>query len=466
MSTYTGRQLCIGMIHFKAGDTDGVSLEMDKWQKVFRHEGHRVYYCCGQPPMNHENCTVIPSLSYFSEAVRALDAGTFSTLEYYGSEETYEQALCEQVQTLTEDIGAWIKSTNLDVLIVENIWSVGLHPACAIALEQLVREHNISVLAHHHDFYWERVKPMQLTCKAAMQFVDRYLPPHLPHITHVVINTKAQQDLQERKGITATIIPNVFDFSQGPWQKDEYNADLRQVCGIEDNDILLLQATRVVRRKGIELAIDFAQSLQTHLEPFRGKMLYNGTRYGENSKVVLALAGSTEHDGPGYLAQLQEKARERQVILTYIGEKIGHTRATIHGKKQYSLWDSYVHADLVTYPSYWEGWGNQLLEAVRAKLPVVLFPYEIYRRDIRQAGFKMIELGNEEDLAWDARTLAMLPQAQIERAAKEAITVLFDRQARNDMVESNFKIGQEAFSLETLGTLLAPYTTAWSNTVW
>ncbi len=439
---------------------------MDKWRNVFHNAGHTVHYCCGQPPLDPEGCTVIPSLSYFPEAVRALDTGTFSTLEPFGSEKAYEQALYDQVQTLTRDIDTWIRSTKLDVLIVENIWSVGLHPACAIALDHLVREHQISVLAHHHDFYWERVIPLQLTCKGAMQLVDRYLPPHLPQITHVVINSKAQQALQERKGITATIIPNVFDFSTGPWKMDEYNADLRNVFDIQEDDILLLQATRVVRRKGIELAIDFAQSLQTHLEPFRGKLLYNGKRYGTSSKVVLALAGSTEHEGPSYLAQLQEKAQLQQVCLTYMGERIGHTRATLQGKKQYSLWDSYVHADLATYPSYWEGWGNQLLEAVCAKLPVVLFPYEIYRKDIRKAGFKMIELGNEEDLAWDARTLAMLPQAQIERAAKEAITVLFDRQARDDMVESNFKIGQEAFSVETLGTLLAPFITVWSNTVW
>ncbi len=42
--------LSIGMIHFKTGDTDGVSLEMDKWRDVFLSEGHTVHYCCGQPP--------------------------------------------------------------------------------------------------------------------------------------------------------------------------------------------------------------------------------------------------------------------------------------------------------------------------------------------------------------------------------------------------------------------------------
>ncbi len=78
----------------------------------------------------------------------------------------------------------------------------------------------------------------------------------------------------------------------------------------------------------------------------------------------------------------------------------------------------------------------------------------------------MIELGKKESLSWDEEGLAQLPPVQIEQAANAACTVLFDRHARRDMVESNFKIGKESFSLDTLRTLLKPYTTTWSNTLW
>jgi len=121
---------------------------------------------------------------------------------------------------------------------------------------------------------------------------------------------------------------------------------------------------------------------------------------------------------------------------------------------------------MVTYPSYWEGWGNQLLEAVRAKLPVVLFPYEVYRSDIAPSGFSMIELGKSESLYWDEKGLAMLPQSQIEMAAKEGCKVLFDTHSRSIMVDSNFMIGQKEFSMESLRLLLKPYMTAWSKTLW
>jgi glycosyltransferase involved in cell wall biosynthesis len=58
----------------------------------------------------------------------------------------------------------------------------------------------------------------------------------------------------------------------------------------------------------------------------------------------------------------------------------------------YSFWDVYAFADLVTYPSLWEGFGNQLLEAIGGQLPIVLFEYPVYRVDIAPLGFSVISL--------------------------------------------------------------------------
>jgi glycosyltransferase involved in cell wall biosynthesis len=466
MISGSNTSLSIGMIHFKAGDTDGVSLEMDKWREVFQSQGHTVHFCCGNPPMHADGCTVLPALAYVGEDARALNRGTFETLDDYGDATAYSQAMNVAVLQLTEDLHAWITSTSLDVLIIENIWSVGLHPAAAVALGNLVKNHNLHILAHHHDFYWERVKPVCITCKQAMQLVDQYLPPHIPGIKHVVINSKARQVLEERKGITADIIPNVFDFSPDRWQKDTYNADLRKAFGLKEEDVLILQATRVVRRKGIELAISFVQMLEKQLEAYRGETLYNGRTFSDSSNVVLVLAGSIDHDDGQYLAELKELARKGHVQLCWIGSSIGHSRTDKRGEKRYSLWDTYVHADLVSYPSYWEGWGNQLLEAVYAKVPIALFPYEIYESDIKPAGFSMIELGKAEHITWTDQGFAQLPSQELEQAASNACMVLFNRQARADMVESNFKIGEKEFSLATLQRLLSPYIAMWSKTTW
>jgi glycosyltransferase involved in cell wall biosynthesis len=64
---------------------------------------------------------------------------------------------------------------------------------------------------------------------------------------------------------------------------------------------------------------------------------------------------------------------------------------TEDGRKIYSLSDAYPHADLVTYPSLIEGFGNAFLEALYYKKPIVVNNYSIFATDIRPKGFKVIE---------------------------------------------------------------------------
>ncbi|HOT87697.1 MAG TPA: glycosyl transferase family 1, partial [Thermotogota bacterium] len=38
----------IGLMHFRSGFTDGVSLEMDKQKTVLEEMGHEVVFVCGE----------------------------------------------------------------------------------------------------------------------------------------------------------------------------------------------------------------------------------------------------------------------------------------------------------------------------------------------------------------------------------------------------------------------------------
>ena len=55
-----------------------------------------------------------------------------------------------------------------------------------------------------------------------------------------------------------------------------------------------------------------------------------------------------------------------------------------------SLWDLYVHADFITYPSLYEGFGNAFLEAVYFKKPILINRYAIFVRDIEPKSFDLI----------------------------------------------------------------------------
>jgi glycosyltransferase involved in cell wall biosynthesis len=45
-----------------------------------------------------------------------------------------------------------------------------------------------------------------------------------------------------------------------------------------------------------------------------------------------------------------------------------------------SLWELYAHADFITYPSLYEGFGNAFLEAVYFKKPLLINRYAIFVR--------------------------------------------------------------------------------------
>jgi hypothetical protein len=109
-------------------------------------------------------------------------------------------------------------------------------------------------------------------------------------------------------------------------------------------------------------------------------------------------------------------------------------RRQLNGRKIYSLADAYLNADLITYPSIYEGFGNALIETVYYKRPVVVNRYPVYNSDIRPLGFQFIELDGFVD----------------DRAVEQAMQIIKSPGDAHDMLESNFAIAREHFSLEML----------------
>ena len=86
---------------------------------------------------------------------------------------------------------------------------------------------------------------------------------------------------------------------------------------------------------------------------------------------------------------------ETTFVCKIINERPRHHRRT--ARKIYTLEDIYPHADLVTYPSNFEGFGNAFLEAIYYKKPIVVNTYSIYSMDIKPKEFKVIEIGRLRD---------------------------------------------------------------------
>lgn len=455
----------IAIFHYKVGGTDGVSLELDKWKRVFESEGHAVFLAGGD--LGSAEGTLIPEMFHHLPIGECLYHNTFVELSDFPDDEAYAAELYRQADIIEKSIDRMIEKYQIDTIVAQNVWSVSAHPSVAPALCRAAEKRGIPVLAHHHDFYWERVEGVCLTCRSALKLADYYLPPRRDKIRHAVINSLAKKELKRRKGIDAQVIPNVFDFSEGPWEIDDYNRDIRSAFNIQENDIVLLQATRVVARKGIEAAVDFAAELNKRLPKLIGSRLQSSQIITRDSRIILLLAGYAEDDATGtYLKRLVHKAEELGVNLKYIGDRVASERMNgQNNKKIYSLWDTYTTADMVTYPSYWEGWGNQFLEAVKAKLPIMLYEYPVYESDIADKGFSVISIGKSIS-GFDDQQLIKIDPIAITQAADLAVTYFQDTEFRKHAVERNLKIARKHYSMEALKGYLAKLTKDWMVDTW
>jgi glycosyltransferase involved in cell wall biosynthesis len=187
----------------------------------------------------------------------------------------------------------------------------------------------------------------------------------------------------------------------------------------------------------------------SYLERLRKTELYDGRRFTKDDRIVLVLAGYSEDPTEDYLNRIKRKAERAGIEVRIITDSVRAQRGEIDGRRIYSLWDCYAFADLVTYPSLYEGWGNQFLEAIRARLPIVLFEYPVYRADIKEKGFDVISLGGEVK-GRDDSGLISVDEETIRHAAESVLRVLTDRSSRKTMVERNSDLAREFYSLEYL----------------
>jgi len=445
----------VGFIQHRLGRTDGVSLEVDKFRKVLENAGHEVFYLAGNedvPGGEH-----IPELYPFHEVTQRILVNATRELKDYPDPQALLQEVREHADRIKPGMIRFIREHALDIVFPNNLQSVGYNLPGMLALHEALEETKVPAVCHNQDFWWEDSGEVYPTSEEVVRFYEEHAPPVGPQIQHLVINRIAQKELLERKGATARVVPNVFDFEQASWTKDDFNRDFRQSLGISDNDLVFLQATRILDRKGVELAIDLIARLQkgASREALESRPLYNGMMFRKDSRIILLCAGYVEGIGlsGGYPDALQAKADEQGVEIIWCGDRVKHSRGQNEKGKLYSLWDAYTAADFVTYPSYWEGWGNQLIEALFARLPVVVFEYPVFVSDLKGVGFDLVSLGQKLGTR-DERNLVTLPDEVWDHVLPDVVSLLQDKNRRKEAVDRNFQLARENFSYQALEGIL------------
>ena len=407
----------IGFVSTRFAGQDGVSLESAKWAEVLWQDRHVSFWYSGQSDRNPDISHVVPEAFFGFSENQWIN-------ERIWKGDVRDRFVTERIRALSDYIKStlyrFVEKFDIDILVPQNCLAIPMHIPLGIALTEFLSETRMPAIAHHHDFYWERTR---FSVNCIPEYLDMSFPPKLSNMRDVVINQEAQEQLALRKGSASLVIPNVFDFENPPEQVDEYASDVRKELGLSEDDFFILQPTRVVPRKGIEQAIKLVSLLK-------------------DPRCKLVISHEAGDEGYEYLGMLEQLAKEEGVDMRIVADRVGEVRQRdSEGRKVYTLWDLYHHADFVTYPSTYEGFGNALLEAIYFRKPVLINRYSIFVRDIEPKGFRLL-------------TMDGFVTPTIARQVRQILT---DRDLCEEIVNHNYEVARQFYSYSTIRSNLRAF---------
>ena len=400
----------IGFVSTRYAGADGVTLESSKWAEIFTKNGHRCFWFAGELDKNPDKSFLVPEAHFKHEFNISIDEQVFGIK---GRKPAVTKLIHDSRSHLKVKLHEFIERFSLDLLIAENALTIPMNIPLGLALTEMIAETQLPTIAHHHDFYWERVR---FTVNAVNDYLQMAFPPNLPNIEHVVINSAAREELAHRRGISSAIIPNVLDFENPPAVDTKHTADFRESIDLKPDDVIILQPTRIVKRKGIEYAIELIKALN-------------------NPHYKLVISHEAGDEGFEYPDWIIEFASDHGVDLRLVKTRISSPWTdSVDSQKSYSLWDIYPHADFITFPSLFEGFGNAFLEAIYFKKPILVNRYTNFVRDIEPLGFD----------------LAIMDGFLTKKTVQVVREILESPQRKEKTVGNNYSVASRHFSYSVL----------------
>lgn len=237
-----------------------------------------------------------------------------------------------------------------DLLVLDNAATLPSAPAAALALVAAALHAGVPLVLRHHDPGWQY--------PGRPDRPDFPLDP--PGARHVAISEVVADGLARHRGIRATVLHNRVDTAA--LAAGERRAT-RAAAGVGDDELLVVHPVRAVARKNIPAAVALCGELERYLaRPVRYWL--------------------TEPDDTGrFPADLLAGLRRPPILGTV-------ERAA----------DLYAAADLVVFPSLWEGFGNPPVEAAAAGRPTAAGRYPA-RAELERLGLRFVDADDPAGVA-------------------------------------------------------------------
>lgn len=469
------KHINVGIIHSLIGKNDGVSIVIDQTVNAMVNTMGialgNIYFlgAHSSPRFNAETNDVF---WHKSDAHNRIihDFQSYDT-------EGLEELITTESKAAKAVIEHWIEEHNIDLIIAHNT----SHPynfITAVGLGLYIEERRgdgiiwPKLMVWWHDSYFER--PIFQNPNPVIKKYLKYLPGD--YIDGLAFINHSQIDLAKSLFKTlkcdnidhffeqrTTVVPNTSDI---PWnwetqdwegqqkvypKPDNYNKDFFNDIGLIqelesvgmalEDSYILLQHTRVVPRKRIEVAIDLA---------FRLEQLTK--QKGENKCIVVLVSGHSGDEQEAYMEYLEEhynkrceEHQEAKVLLLFGENSILSHRDIIVDKKYYSFKEIPAivaeQGGIGTYFSDIEGFGNNLLEMIAYGLPAVINRYDAFKTEIETLGFKLPYVDNCE-----------LTDALVETSYQ----LLSDTKYRNSTIHHNLKVLRDNLDHNIIAKELKP----------
>lgn len=469
-------ELRIGIIHSLIGKNDGVSIVIDQTVEAMSKHldinlGNFFFLAAHSSP--RFNAQTNDVFWHKSEAHKEI-------LINFNNPDT--EGLDELIHTnalyAKEVIEEWVDENDIDLIIAHNtshpynfITAVGL----GYYIEGLRNDDIIwpKLLVWWHDSYFER--DIFSNPNPVIKKYLRYLPGST-YVNGIAFINNQQIELGKRVfrqdnsskmdkffKLRTTVVPNTTEI---PWEWEELDADSEDIiCPPQDNyndgfmkdiglvqqvesrgftmddTVILLQHTRVVPRKKIELAIDLAFELEKKFK-----------KNNENKCVAVIISGHSGDEQNQYTnnlylhyTELCKANVDSNVVLIFGEHNILSHRDIIVDKKFYSFAEIpsiiAAYGGIGTYFSDVEGFGNNLLEMMSFALPAVINKYEVYKEEIEKYGFDLPAIDGG---------------GVTKELVDSAYRLLTDIPYRNKVVKHNLKVLKEKLDHKIIADKLEP----------
>ena len=402
----------IGIIIGRIGGVDGVALETEKWIDVLKRLGHEVFIISGEfefwkmDQQRHDN---YPLLSFFSPSVKWEQRKAF-----YKPDKDPGPILdhIEDISNIiSEKLLNWVSINKIEVLLSENASALPSHLAMGVAIKKLVQNTGLPIVTHDHDFHWERGTRYISEHDEVNTLINDTFPLLLPDVRHAVINTFGVETFKNKFNLEATLVPNVMNFDRAYGVPNNDNRYFLKDLGVEEDEIALLQVTRIVRRKGIETAVSLIEKLN-------------------DKKVKLIITGNNNDDqNRQYYNEIVDQIHDLN-----LSNQVIFASHMVRDHKDLS--DVYAHGRACTYFSTYEGFGNAFVEAALAKKPIFVNNYKpVYMQDIGSKGFETVML-EDNHLSNDK--------------VQKMMDIIFNEEYCIEIGEHNYNLGKKYFSFDVL----------------